>query len=292
MRRMAEATGTHDDPDPRRADRGVPAADPATASGTPLLVLGGVETGLRQLAGTEQVLLRRWEGRAAARPVVVVGRPLADDPSQVEHLMHPRVIADAVATAIDWLAANGGPEPPFAIEAESGGGRISLWLTVDHPELVSRLVLASVASETPADSPMAERMTRWIEMAEADDWGRFFGNMAAVMRPASGGEAPSFEAAARLQPRPATPERFIGELRATLDPSSFVTDRLREISVPALVLAGEQDQVVPVASSRLVAERIPGARFVTDPDCGHTVRTSMDGYDETVEAFLAEGDAG
>ena len=255
------------------------------------MVLGGVETGLRQLAGTEQVLLRRWEGRAAARPVVVVGRPLADDPSQVEHLMHPRVIADAVATAIDWLAANGGPQPPFAIEAESGGGRISLWLTVDHPELVSRLVLASVASETPADSPMAERMGRWIQMAEDDDWGSFFGNMAAVMRPASGGVAPSFEAAARLQPRPATPERFVGELRATLDPSSFVTDRLREIGVPALVLVGGQDQVVPVASSQLVAERIPGARVVTDPDCGHTVRTSMDGYDEVVEAFLAEGDS-
>ena len=261
------------------------------ATGTPLLVLGGVETGLRQLAGTEQVLIRRWEGRARARPVVVIGRPLADDASQVEHLMHPRVIADAVAPAIDWLADNGGPEPPFAIEAESGGGRISLWLTVDHPELVARLVLVSAASETPADSPMAARMARWIEMAEADDWGMFFSHMAIAMKPASGGQSPSFEAAARLQPRPATPERFIGELRATLDPSSFLTDRLREISVPALVLAGEQDQVVPLASSRLVAASIPGSRLVTDPACGHTVRTSMDSYDQTVEAFLAEGDA-
>jgi len=291
MRRMAEASGAV--AIPIRGGRieafRLPVA--ASARGAPLLVLGGVETGLRQLSGTEQVLLRRWEGRAAARPVVIIGRPLADDPAQVEHLMHPRVIADAVATAVAWLATNGGPQPPFAIEAESGGGRISLWLTVDHPELVSRLVLASVASETPADSPMADRMDRWIQMAEANDWGRFFGNMAAVMKPASGGKAPSFDAAARLQPRPATPERFIGELRATLDPSSFVTDRLREIGVPALVLAGEQDQVVPIASSRLVAEHIPGTRLVTDPDCGHTVRTSLSGYDETVEAFLAEGDA-
>jgi len=291
MRRMAEVTGAS--AIPIRGGRieafRLPVA--ATASGTPLLVLGGVETGLRQLAGTEQVLLRRWEGRAVARPVVVLGRPLADHPSQAEHLMHPRVIADAAATAIDWLAANGGPHSPFAIEAESGGGRISLWLTVDHPELVSRLILASVASETAAGSPMAERMGRWIQMAEADDWGSFFGNMAAVMRPASGGVAPSFEAAARLQPRPATPERFIGELRATLDPSSFVTDRLHEIEAPTLVLVGGQDQVVPAASSQLVAERIPGARLVADPNCGHTVRTSMDGYDETVEAFLAEGDA-
>ena len=263
----------------------------AGATGVPLLVQGGVETGLRPLAGTEHVLLRRWEGRAARRPVIVVGRPLADEGGSVDHLMHPRVIADAVATAIGWLAGNGGPQPPYALEAESGGGRISLWLTVDHPELVARLVLASVASETPASSPMASRMRQWIEMAEHDDWGMFFSQMAMVMRPATGGEAPSFEAAARLQPRPATPERFIGELRATLEPSSFVTDRLGEISVPALVLGGGKDQVVPPESTRLVADHIPGARLEIDPECGHTVRSSMRGYDDLVEAFLAEGDA-
>ena len=261
------------------------------ATGVPLLVLGGVETGLRPLAGTEQVLLRRWEGRAKRRPVVVVGRPLADEGSDVDHLMHPRVIADAVATAIAWLEAHGSLQPPFAIEAESGGGRISLWLTVDHPQLVARLALASPAAETAPSSAMAARMSQWIEMAERDDWGMFFSQMAMVMRPATGGAAPAFEAAARLQPRPATPERFIGELRATLDPSSFVTDRLGEISVPVLVLGGGKDQVVPPEATRLVAEHIPGARLEVDPECGHTVRSSMRSYDELVEAFLADGDA-
>jgi pimeloyl-ACP methyl ester carboxylesterase len=161
---------------------------------------------------------------------------------------------------------------------------------VDHPELVARLVLSSVASETRPESAMAERMGQWIAMAERDDWGMFFSHMAVVMKPATGGAAPAFEAAARLQPRPATPERFIGELRATLDPSSFVTDRLGEISVPTLVLSGELDQVVPTDATRLVAEHIRGARFVSDPQCGHTVRSSFAGYDELIEAFLAEGD--
>ncbi|MGH2455384.1 MAG: alpha/beta hydrolase [Candidatus Limnocylindria bacterium] len=259
--------------------------------GHPLLVLGGVEAGLRPLAGTEQVLRRRWEGRTRARPVVVLGRPLPDDAADADRLMHPRLIADAAVAALARLATDGGPAPPFAVEAESGGGRIALWLTVDHPELVSGLVLASVASETPAGSPMAARMTRWIQMAEADDWGMFFSHMAVVMKARSGPEAASFEAAARLQPRPATPARFIAELRATLDPTSFVTDRLGEIAVPALVLAGEKDQVVPLAATRLVAERIPGARLVTDPECGHTVRASLAGYDDVVEAFLADTDA-
>jgi pimeloyl-ACP methyl ester carboxylesterase len=254
-------------------------------TGTPVVVLGGVETGMRPLAGTEQVLERRWQPRAVARGVTILGRPLPDDRTDAERMMHPRVIADALAGV---LRARG--LGPIAIEAESGGGRIGLWLTVDHPELVDRLVLASVASETPPDSPMGARMARWIELAENGEWGAFFAAMAQQMKADSEVEAGSFAVAARLQPRPATPERFIGELKATLDPSSFVTDRLRELSVPALVLAGEQDQVVPLASTRLVAERIPGAHLVTDPECGHTVRSSFRRYDELVEAFLADGD--
>ena len=257
----------------------------AGGDGTPLVVLGGVETGFRPLAGTQQVLARRWEGRTQGRTVTVLGRPIPDDPADAERIMHPRVIADGIATTLRDVGLG-----PVAIEAESGGGRISLWLTVDHPDLVERLVLAAVSSETPADSPMAERMRRWITLAEAGDWGTFFATMAQQMKAATETESGAFGAAARLQPRPATPERFIGELKATLDPSSFVTDRLGEIAVPALILAGEMDQVVPLASTQLVADRIRNALLVTDPDCGHTVRSSFAGYDRLVEGFLAEGD--
>ncbi|HET9879533.1 MAG TPA: alpha/beta hydrolase [Candidatus Limnocylindria bacterium] len=254
--------------------------------GTPLLVLGGVETGLRPLAGTENVLQRRWEARTAARTVHVVGRPIPDDPADADRLLHPRVSADAVASVLREEEIG-----PVAIEAESGGGRIGLWLTVDHPDLVERLVLSAVASETPAASPMAERLGAWIAMAEAGRWAEFFARMAQVMKPAgAAGGAEAFETAAKFQPRPATPERFIGELRTTLDPSSFVTDRLGEIDVPVLVLAGGGDQVVPAERTRQVGDGIRGARFELDPLCGHTVRSSFRNYDALVEAFLAEGD--
>ncbi len=259
--------------------------------GVPLLVVGGVETGLRLLAGTEALLEKRWAARRTARTVVVVGRPIPDDPADADALLHPRASAAALAVA---LTAPGLPGGPVAIEAESGGGRISLWLTVDHPQLVSRLVLAASAAETPLDSAMAPRMAEWIGLGERGEWGEFFARMALQMRP--GGEASdappagSFAAAASLQPVPATPERFLAELRGTLHESSFVTARLAEIAIPALVIAGGQDQVVPLASSQLVADHIPGARFAVDPACGHTVRSSFRGYDELVEAFLAEGD--
>jgi len=257
--------------------------------GVPLVVLGGVETGLRPLAGTEHAHLRRWERRTAHRPVLVIGRPLPDDPARAEELMHPRAMADAVARALRALRAL---TPPIAIEAESGGGRISLWLAVDHPDLVSRLALASVASETPPDSAMVERMAQWLDLAEHGEWADFFAHLALQLKPASAVHAEAFPVQPHFQPHPSTPERFIGELRATLDPTSFVTDRLGEISVPTLILAGGQDQIVPMTSTRMVADGIPGARLEVDPACGHAVRSDFAGYHALVETFLAEGDAG
>jgi pimeloyl-ACP methyl ester carboxylesterase len=255
--------------------------------GVPLLVLGGVEIGLRPLAGSEHAHVRRWERRTARRPVVVMGRPLPDDPADATRMLHPRAAAEAVARGLKALRD---VVPPLAVEAESGGGRISLWLTVDRPELVARLVLSSVASETPPDSAMTQRMAQWLDLAETGKWADFFAQLALQLKPAGSVPAAAAPASGGFQPTPSTPERFIGELRATMDPTSFVTDRLGEIKVPTLVLAGGRDQVVPLASTQLVAERIPGARLEVDPECGHTVRGSFRGYDELVEAFLAEGD--
>lgn len=255
--------------------------------GLPLLVLGGVETGLRPMAGSEHAHLRRWERRTAHRPVVIMGRPLPGNPTRAPEMMHPRAVAGAIARGVRALRDIA---PPMAIEAESGGGRISLWLAIDHPNLVARLVLSSVASETTADSVMTWRMAEWLALAEQGQWAEFFAHLALQLKPAGSVHAEAFPVQPRFQPHPSTPERFIGELRATLDPTSFVTDRLSEIKVPTLVLAGGQDQVVPLASTRMVADRIPGARLEVDPECGHTVRTSFRGYDEIVEAFLAEGD--
>jgi pimeloyl-ACP methyl ester carboxylesterase len=254
--------------------------------GVPLVVLGGVEIGLRPLAGSENAHVRRW-ARRTAHPVVVMGRQLPNDPADAGRMLHPREAAESVARGLKALRD---VVPPVAVEAESGGGRISLWLTVNHRELVARLVLSSVASETPADSPMTERMAGWLDLAERGQWADFFAQLARQLKPAGSVDAEAAPATGGFQPTPSTPERFIGELRATLDPSSFVTDRLGEITVPTLVLAGGKDQVVPLASTQLVAERIPGARLEVDPECGHTVRASFRGYDELVEAFLAEGD--
>lgn len=48
-------------------------------------------------------------------------------------------------------------------------------------------------------------------------------------------------------------------------------DRLREIRCPALVVAGESDELRPRIETDRLAAGIPGARYEVIPDCGHMV---------------------
>ena len=42
------------------------------------------------------------------------------------------------------------------------------------------------------------------------------------------------------------------------------------IKCPTLVLAGDQDMLIPNTMSKEMADGIPGAKLVTIPDCGHS----------------------
>lgn len=61
---------------------------------------------------------------------------------------------------------------------------------------------------------------------------------------------------------------IVGALRAMRDrPDS--TELLGSITVPTLVIAGRDDQLIPPAASKRMAEAIPGAQFTLIPDAGH-----------------------
>lgn len=47
--------------------------------------------------------------------------------------------------------------------------------------------------------------------------------------------------------------------------------RLGRITSPALVIAPDDDRLIPVAHARRYAERIPGARYAEVTDCGHAM---------------------
>jgi pimeloyl-ACP methyl ester carboxylesterase len=73
------------------------------------------------------------------------------------------------------------------------------------------------------------------------------------------GEAAEFETAMRYMDQPA--HAYLAQLAVIQQHDT--TARLGQLSVPALVLAGEQDILIPVSLSRQLAGLVPGAEWAT-----------------------------
>lgn len=67
------------------------------------------------------------------------------------------------------------------------------------------------------------------------------------------------------------------------------TALLAQITVPTLVIVGEEDELTPPEESRRIAEAVPGATLVTIPAAGHLSNLEQpDAFNAALTAFLAK----
>ena len=164
--------------------------------------------------------------------------------------------ADRLLEAIDG---------PFVPVGASMGGYLAFELWRRSPGRVAGLVL--VGSRASADSPDGRRgrdetVTTLRDLGVAAVWAALEGKL---FSPAA---SPDVVARARERALEQGAERLEAAVRAMRDrPDS--TSLLAEIDVPALVVVGEDDAVIPPAEAEAMAERLPDARVVRIPGAGH-----------------------
>jgi pimeloyl-ACP methyl ester carboxylesterase len=151
----------------------------------------------------------------------------------------------------------------------SMGGLIAQELALAHPETVSSLVLLSSYGRT--DALMRRTIASWIWLARvADDPGEFLRSFSTWLfsRTAhADGFAERWVQDTLDDPHPMSTEDFCAAAEACLKHDAL--DRLGAIRVPTLVVAGEEDLIVPPRVGRQLASRIPGARLTLLPDYAH-----------------------
>jgi 3-oxoadipate enol-lactonase len=182
----------------------------------------------------------------------------------------------------DTLAGFIGPESADVI-ALSMGGYAALALWERHPEVVRSLALLDTRPGADSEEGRAGRKAAAEQVTEKGTASLVDGMTGALL--ASGAsdsarrrlremiEATSVEAVvAALGGMAARPDR---------------TDLLQTISVPTLVLVGEQDRLTPPAEAENMAARIPGAVLVSIPGAGHlTPIEAPDRVSEALRSFL------
>jgi len=170
----------------------------------------------------------------------------------------------------------------------SMGGYASFAFARRHADRLLGLVLADTKPEADSD----EAKTARREMAKV---AREQGSAEIAKR-----MTPKLLGATTLQQRPqvveqvrrmiekAAPESIAQWLEA-LPGRADSTGLLASIQVPTLVIAGEEDAIIPAAGAKLWADEIPRARFVLLPKAGHLPNLETpEAFNQAVEEFLRE----
>ena len=161
----------------------------------------------------------------------------------------------------------------FALMGTSFGGKAALWLAAQEPAQVTALVLEAPAAirpeggGPPAGTP--EEMAR-----------RLYAHPERVAPP-----PPPDPAVQEKQRRLVM--RLFGPAR---DPD--LETRLADLAVPALVLFGTEDRVIPPEFGRLYKELMPNAHLVFVYDAGHAIGAERpEAFTEVVTDFIERREA-
>jgi pimeloyl-ACP methyl ester carboxylesterase len=172
-------------------------------------------------------------------------------------------LADWMGEYIDTVIGN-----PVHVSGHSFGGWVATWLAVRRPELVRSLVLQCPIGFGP------------------------------LLPPAPGADANALLARTYAHPERRGPEskrtETVDANRKTaaayacgVTTDHALLDRLARLDVPALILHGDKDGIVPSAAMKLLATSLPGATLVQFEDAAHNIEVDQpDAYARSVGDFL------
>jgi 3-oxoadipate enol-lactonase len=169
----------------------------------------------------------------------------------------------------------------------SMGGYAAFALLQSKPALIEALILAD--TRATADSPEA-RANRRSMLALVDREGPQ--GVAREMMPKLLGDTTretnqTAEATVRRLIKQQSPVAIRGAIQRMMHrPDS--TALLATIGVPTLVIAGEEDTLIPIPEAEKMAEAITGSKLVKIPAAGHLSNLERpDAFNHALTAFLA-----
>lgn len=164
------------------------------------------------------------------------------------------------------------------IGGHSMGGYVALALARYFPERLAGLAL--VASRTNADAPEK----RQARLASIEDVRKNGVRDAVLGMPAKLSYNNTVRERCKEIVLDASPVGVMGSLAAMADrPDSL--DLFINLEIPTLIIAGEDDQIVPVASLRAVAQKMEDPRLVEISGAGHM--PMLEKPDEVASALTA-----
>lgn len=167
----------------------------------------------------------------------------------------------------------------------SWGGGLAQQFAWQYPDVTGRLILAATSPGSLMVPPRPEVILRM-----ATPW-RYLsaGYFRRIAGEIYGGDFRSDEVLRERHARKMTPPSIVGYLGQLFALSGWTSlPFLHRIRAPALVMAGEDDPIIPLANARLLKRRLPDASLSVY-DCGHLfVLTRLPRVCREIDGFLVE----
>jgi pimeloyl-ACP methyl ester carboxylesterase len=156
------------------------------------------------------------------------------------------------------------------VYGRSRGGMLAQEFALTRPSRARTLMLSGTSHRGPGSLGSTERVNAAMNITpEMSREQIFAGQNEAMASPGWRERDPQAFGYCLAVDLEAPPRRFaiVRQQEAIAEWSSY--ERLGSISMPTLVLCGEDDGMAPPENSRQIAAAIPGARLELLPQCGH-----------------------
>lgn len=180
-----------------------------------------------------------------------------------------------------------GIDRPFALLGISQGAATAILYTLRHPERVSHLILFGgyAVGANKSTEPGRAEMHRAVRQLVALGWGSDNPAFRQVFTSrfiprATAAQTGWFNELCR-QTTSADVASALIAARGEID----VRDALPGLRTPTLVMHCDEDQIAPVSQGRLLASRIPGARFVQLESSNHVLLEDEPAWDAFQREF-------
>jgi 3-oxoadipate enol-lactonase len=152
------------------------------------------------------------------------------------------------------------------------GGMVGMWLAINAPERIDRLVLCCTSAKLGPPSMWAERAAtvraHGVDAIADAGIGRWLTDGFVAREPETAAEVRAMLAA--------TPAEGYAGCCAAIEGMDLL-DRLGEIRAPTLVIAAAQDPATPPEHGERIANAVPGARLAVIDDAAHLATVEQPG---------------